>query len=100
MFSRFFSKLKRAMKKPINIGAIISALILTIFIFLDYKVDSLLDLSSKWVILSSVPLIVALFVGDHISYFKGFGFEIKSEVSRSISNYVNEMGRENIISIP
>lgn len=88
------------MKKPITIGSVISVLILALFIFLDYNFDSLLDLNSQWVVLSSIPLIVALFIGDHISYFKGFGFEIKSEVSRSISNYVYGMGRENIISIP
>lgn len=100
MFSRVVGKLKKVMKKPITIGSIISALILALCIFLDYNFDSLLDLNSQWIVLSSIPLIIALFIGDHISYFKGFGFEVKSEVSRPISNYVYEMGRENIISVP
>ncbi len=71
------------------VGASITAMMLLIFAALAEQGARLLDLSSKWIIVSCIPLFVALFIAGYIRNFKGFGIELEGSLNSPISTTLN-----------
>lgn len=69
-----------------SVGAIVSLLMLSTFFFFQYQQASILKLESRWLIVSGVPLLAALFVGGYIKSFKGFGVELEASLHKPVSN--------------
>jgi len=62
----------------IVLGAIISiVLFIALVLFQHYNLD-VLKLESRWLLVSGVPILIALFVGGYIKKFKGFGIELEA----------------------
>lgn len=67
------------------IGIIISLLFLIFFFILQGYNSSLLKLDIKWLVLCSLPMLIALFVGGYIKSFKGFGLELEARLKNPIT---------------
>lgn len=75
--------------KPIIIGAAASLALLLLFGVLQEKGAKFLNLSSQWIFISILPILVSLFVGGYISKFKGFGVELESALNTSVTTSVD-----------
>lgn len=63
----------------------VSFILLIIFLVFQYYDLKILLLDIKWIILSGVPILIALFIDGYIKKFKGFGLELESNLSRPIT---------------
>jgi len=68
------------------IGAIISIVFLIGFLLFQYNLSEILKLETRWLIVSGVPILVALIIGGYIKSFKGFGVELEASLEKPISN--------------
>lgn len=68
------------------IGAICSLLLLCLFFWFQHDSSKILNLESRWLITSGVPLLAALMVGGYIKSFKGFGVELEASLDKPITN--------------
>lgn len=71
-------------KSPLLIGSLISIILLVLFMVLQYISPTSLVLDVKWIIVSGIPLLVALIVGGYIKGFKGFGIELEMRFQEPI----------------
>lgn len=67
------------------IGAGVSFLLFIIFGLLEENESKFLSLSSQWIIISLLPILISLFIGGYITKFKGFGFELESTLRTPVS---------------
>lgn len=68
----------------ILIFSAVSLLLLIIFLVFQHNDMTLLKLDVKWLILSSIPILIGLFIGGYIKNFKGFGLELEYNLKESI----------------
>lgn len=64
-------------------GLLISCIILSLLLFavlvvLQARHASILNLETKWLLFSGVPILIALIAGGYIKKFKGFGIEVEA----------------------
>ncbi len=84
----------------IAIGAGLSVLLLIGFGILKEIDAKFLNLSSQWIFISILPVLVSLFVGGYISKFKGFGVELESALNASVSASIELKATDAISDIP
>jgi len=70
---------------------LISIALLVVFFYLQYYDSKVLSLEAKWLVVVSVPLLIALFAGGYIKKFKGFGIELEALLQ-------NPIGRVNLVA--
>lgn len=80
-------QLKRLWKKhPALVLGISCSTIILILLLLGQQFETkALTLEIQWLALSSVPLILALFVGGYVQTFKGFGVELEARLETPVS---------------
>jgi hypothetical protein len=84
----------------ILVGISSSFLLLIIFGVLQEKEAKFLTLSSQWIFLSILPILIALFVGGYITKFKGFGVELESALKVSVSTSIELKATDALAEIP
>jgi len=84
----------------IFVGISSSLLLLIIFGVLQEREAKFLTLSSQWIFLSILPILVALFVGGYITKFKGFGVELESALKVSVSTSIELKATDALADIP
>jgi hypothetical protein len=62
----------------------ISIVLFIIFMLLQLYEIPILELDSKWIIVSSIPILIGLFIGGYIKSFKGFGIELEANLKGAI----------------
>ena len=67
-------------------GVAASFVILVVFFVLQHYEAKVLNLDSRWVSVSLLPLLVALLVGGYIKSFKGFGVELEARLKNPVSS--------------
>ena len=72
--------------KALNWGSISSIILLISFFIAKSFNLKILGLEIKWIVVSGIPLLIALFVGGYIKRFKGFGFEIESYLYKPVTS--------------
>lgn len=70
--------------KTLIVCSLISILLLVVFIIFQYFQFSGLNLDIKWLIVSGIPIIIGLFIGEYIKSFKGFGIEIEASLKAEL----------------
>lgn len=65
-------------------GAFFSFFLLVTLLAGQGFVPYILDLESRWLVVSGIPLLIALFVGGYITSFKGFGVELEARLRKSV----------------
>lgn len=83
MKQSFTSELRR--HRMLLISFLFSLILLLIFLIFQQNELKALSLHTKWILLSGVPILVALFIGGYIKSFKGFGLELESNLNKPIS---------------
>jgi CBS domain-containing protein len=69
----------------VAVGIILSIILLLTFFLLQTIKPSVLALDWKWIVVSAIPLIIALIIGGYIKSFKGFGFELETTLKEPLS---------------
>jgi len=82
------------------IGASVSVVLLLLFGLLQEREAKFLSLSSQWIVVSIMPILVALFVGGYITKFKGFGVELESALKETVSTSIELKATDAIADIP
>ncbi len=67
------------------VGSIASLLLLIIFMILTYFFPTPMGLDIKWVLVSLIPILLALIGGGYIKIFRGFGIEIETRITEPVS---------------
>lgn len=98
--------MKKALKnildkhKMLIVFSILSFLLLIIFITFQYFEFSGLDLDVRWIIVSGIPILIGLLIGEYIKSFKGFGVEIESSLKAELpSNLISQISEESIVDV-
>jgi uncharacterized integral membrane protein len=73
-------------------GIIVSVLLLVLFLLLQQNDSKMLNLEIKWLVVASIPLILAILRSNVIQKFKGFGIELETRLQESV-------GRINLASV-
>ena len=66
------------------ISFVVSLILLIVFFIFQGLELKILNLDIKWILLSGVPILIGLFIGGYIKKFKGFGFELESNLKEPI----------------
>jgi hypothetical protein len=87
---RFESETQMAKQRKIDTspwlgGIIFSLVLLAIFLVLQANDSNILALDVKWLVVASIPLLIALLSSNIIQKFKGFGFELETRLQKPIS---------------
>ncbi|MFY0483355.1 hypothetical protein ACI6PS_12195 [Flavobacterium sp. PLA-1-15] len=86
--------------KILVIFSSISFLLLITFITFQYFQFSGLDLDVKWLIVSGIPILIGLLIGEYIKSFKGFGIEIESSLKAELpSKLISPISEESIVDV-
>lgn len=86
--------------KTLMVFSSISFLLLITFLTFQYFHFSGLDLDVKWLIVSGVPILIGLLIGEYIKSFKGFGIEIESSLKAELpSNLITPISEESIVDV-
>jgi hypothetical protein len=79
---------KENKKGRIILGSVISTVILfIIFAILQYCESPILELDSKWIFVSLVPLLLALIYTGAIKSFKGWGIELETNITDTVTDF-------------
>ncbi len=62
----------------------LSLFLLIVFLYLQYKDSKILLLDEKWILVSTIPLILGLLISNIIKSFKGFGIEIETVLNQKL----------------
>lgn len=81
------------------VGAMMSLSLLAIFGWLQTEDSKLLQLSSQWLIIAILPIILSLFIGGFITRFKGFGVELESTLKAPVAS-LNLTASDAVADIP
>ena len=73
-------------------GIIVSVLLLILFLLLQQNDSKMLNLEIKWLVVASVPLIIAILRSNVIQKFKGFGIELETRLQESV-------GKINLVAV-
>lgn len=83
----------------LTIGTVSSIVVLVLFFILQYLDARVLGLDTRWLLVSLLPLLVALLVGNYIQSFKGFGVELEGRLEKpvtSITLYATDAVEESV----
>jgi len=70
------------------ISAIASLFLLTVIIQIRAKKPDWLDLDTKWLAVSALPILIGLFSGGYITSFKGLGIEIEAALQEPVKDRI------------
>lgn len=70
--------------KPLFRAILVSCFILLIFLILQQFEVKFLKLHYKWIIVSSIPILLALLIGGFLKTFKGFGIELEANLKEPL----------------
>ena len=73
------------------VSGLLSIGLFGLFISLHIKNSKFLTIDSKWLLISGLPILIALIVGGYIHKFKGFGIELETSLK-------NPIGQVNLIA--
>ena len=73
-------------------GIIVSTLLFALFLFLQQNDSKMLNLEIKWLVVASLPLILAILRSNVIQKFKGFGIELETRLQESV-------GKINLVAV-
>ena len=75
------------MKKPILLwgGIAASAVLLVCLMVIRARWPELLDISSAWIGIAVLPIVVGLLAGGYVKTFKGFGIEVEAALAGSVT---------------
>lgn len=73
------------------VSGLLSIGLFGLFISLHIKDSKFLTIDSKWLLISGLPILIALIVGGYIHKFKGFGIELETSLK-------NPIGQVNLIA--
>jgi len=68
----------------LSIGIGVSISLLIIFLLFQFFNSDMLNLETRWLVVASAPLLVALLAGGYIKSFKGFGVELEASLSKPV----------------
>jgi len=71
------------------LSAIASLFLLTVIIQIRAKKPDWLDLDTKWLAVSALPILIGLFSGGYITSFKGLGIEIEAALREPVKDRIN-----------
>lgn len=71
-------------RKYLNRGIIFSVVILITFMVFQAYEWKILNLEVKWLILSGIPILLALILGGYLKSFKGFGIELEANLKEPL----------------
>ncbi len=75
----------------ILLSAVISIILLILFMFFKYYDAKILSLENKWLIVSGIPLLIGLLYSGIIKEFDAFGIKVKTNLQEKIPNsLINE----------
>ena len=86
-------------KRNMTIGIIISLIILGGLLYLQEIDAKVLTLDVKWLVVASIPIILAILFSDIIQKFKGFGIELKTRLQEPIGK-LNLIASDAISELP
>ena len=66
-------------------GSLVSAIMLVGFMVLQSSAPGALALDSRWLIVTGIPLLIALIVGGHIKNIKGLGIELETRLQDRVN---------------
>jgi len=84
----------------LSLGAIFSIALLSLFGTLQEREAKFLLLSSQWIIISILPILVALFVGGYITKFEGFGVKLEAALKETVSTSIDLKAADALADIP
>ena len=67
-------------------GLLATSILLVILIMFQTFLPSVLALDWKWIVVSAIPLLLALLIGGYIRVFKGFGIELEMRLEEPVSS--------------
>lgn len=70
--------------KILKVASFISIGLLVVFSIMQFCDSKILDLDNKWLFVSGIPILIALFLSGVIKSFKGFGIELETNLSEKI----------------
>lgn len=73
---------------PLIVAVFFSSILISLLIYLKSSKPSLLEIESKWLALSMLPVLIVLLTGGYIYKFKGFGIEIETSLKEPIKNKI------------
>ena len=81
--------LKNFYKKHVFLfwGGGISIILFLFFLLLHYYQSDVLKLETKWLIISGIPILIALIGGGYIKSFKGFGIELEAQLRNPLKQF-------------
>ncbi len=87
-------------KNVLPIATAMSVVMLIAFGVLQHQKAAFLDLPMQWLFIACFPTLVALFVGGHITRFKGFGVELESQLNKTPIASLDLTAKDAVADIP
>jgi len=84
---------------PWSVGILFSLIFLAVFIYLQANSSSILALDAKWLVVVSIPLLIAILRSNIIQTFKGFGIELETRLQEPVSS-INLTAVEALLDLP
>ena len=82
------------------IFSLVSVFLLIIFLTFQYFQFSGLQLDIKWLIVSGIPILIGLIVGEYIKSFKGFGIEIEASLKAEVpTSLISSISDDSIVDV-
>ena len=73
---------------PLIVALLFPLILISIFMYLKSRKPSFLEIESKWLALSMLPVLIVLLTGGYIYKFKGFGIEIETSLKEPIKDKI------------
>lgn len=83
-----------------KIAIVFSVLMLALFLYLQKNDSKMLNLEIKWIVVASIPLILAILRSNVIQKFKGFGIELETRLQESPIGIVNLEAVKALANLP
>ena len=81
------------------LGLLCTVFLLIIFLLLQHFIPSVLQLDAKWIVVTLIPLVLALIIGGYVKVIKGFGFELEASIEEPVIT-IDLEARRALTSLP
>lgn len=82
---------------PLILSILASLILLSVIIHIRGRKPNWLDIETKWLVISILPVLIVMFTGGYISSFKGFGIEIEASLKEPVENRITLAARKAIV---
>jgi CBS domain-containing protein len=79
---------------PLILSILASIFLLAVIIQIKVRRPNWLDIETKWLAISTFPILIGLFAGGYITSFKGLGIEIEASLQKPVSKIVTLAAKE------